>query len=143
MARLLLVAPTCNGEDVGEAWVAYQWARRLGERHDVTLLTYHKKGATPASRQLSNVKIVEWSEPPVLGRAERLNSILKPGYIPFYYRARRWIRQALTDGMRFDIVHQPVPVAMRYPSPAANLGLPLVIGPVGGGLNTPGICWRG
>ncbi|MEK1893295.1 MAG: glycosyltransferase family 4 protein [Rhizobium sp.] len=137
MARLLLVAPTCNGEDVGEAWVAYQWARRLGERHDVTLLTYHKKGATPASRQLSNVKIVEWSEPPVFGRAERLNSILKPGYIPFYYRARRWIRQALTDGMRFDIVHQPVPVAMRYPSPAANLGLPLVIGPVGGGLNTP------
>ncbi len=137
MAKLLLVAPTCNGEDVGEAWVAYQWARRLGDRHEVTLLTYHKKGATPVSRQLNNVKIVEWSEPPILGRAERLNSILKPGYVPFYYRARRWIRQALSDGVRFDIVHQPVPVAMRYPSPAANLGLPLVIGPVGGGLSTP------
>ncbi|KQV70490.1 glycosyltransferase [Rhizobium sp. Root1220] len=86
---------------------------------------------------MSNIRIVEWSEPPILGRAERLNSILKPGYVPFYYRARRWIRQALKDGIRFDVVHQPVPVAMRYPSPAANLGLPLVIGPVGGGLNTP------
>lgn len=137
MAKLLLVAPTCNGEDVGEAWVAYQWARRLGDRHDVTLLTYYKKGATPVSQQLTNVKIVEWREPPMLGRAERLNSILKPGYVPFYYRARRWIRQAISDGVRFDIVHQPVPVAMRYPSPAANLGLPLVIGPVGGGLPTP------
>lgn len=137
MAKLLLVAPTCNGEDIGEASIAYQWAYRLGERHDVTLLTYNKRGATPASRQLTNVNVIEWREPPLLGKAERLNSILKPAYIPFYVRARRWIRKALAEGKRFDLVHQPVPVAMRYPSPAANLGLPLVIGPVGGGLTSP------
>ena len=80
---------------------------------------------------------MEWTEPPLLGRAERLNSILKPGYVPFYFRARRWIRKALASGHHFDLVHQPVPVAMRYPSPAAGLGLPLVIGPVGGGLSSP------
>jgi glycosyltransferase involved in cell wall biosynthesis len=137
MAKLLLVAPTCDGDDVGEAWVAYQWARRLGERHDVTLLTYHKRGARPAAQQLSGMKVVEWTEPPLLGRAERLNSMLKPGYVPFYFHARRWIRQAITEGQRFDLVHQPVPVAMRYPSPAAGLGIPLVIGPVGGGLSSP------
>jgi glycosyltransferase involved in cell wall biosynthesis len=137
MLRLLLVAPTCDGEDVGEAWVAHQWASRLAERHDVTLLTYHKRGATPASKQLSGLKIVEWTEPPFLGRAERLNSMLKPGYVPFYYRARRWIRTALAEGQRFDVVHQPVPVAMRYPSPTAGLGIPFVIGPVGGGLSSP------
>jgi glycosyltransferase involved in cell wall biosynthesis len=137
MARLLLVAPTCNGEDVGEAWVAYQWARRLGERHDVTLLTYHKRGARPATQQLPGMKVVEWTEPPLLGRAERLNSMLKPGYVPFYFRARKWIRQAIAEGQHFDLVHQPVPVAMRYPSPAAGLGIPFVIGPVGGGLSSP------
>ncbi|TKT80273.1 glycosyltransferase family 4 protein [Aquamicrobium sp. LC103] len=135
--KLLLVAPTCNGDDVGEAWVAYQWARRLGERHDVTLLTYHKRGARPAAEQLPGMRVVEWTEPPLLGRAERLNSMLKPGYVPFYWRARKWIRHALAEGERFDLVHQPVPVAMRYPSPAAGLGLPLVIGPVGGGLSSP------
>ncbi|ASY65965.1 glycosyl transferase group 1 (plasmid) [Sinorhizobium sojae CCBAU 05684] len=137
MARILLVAPTCNGEDVGEAWVASQWAQQLGKRHDVTLLTYHKRGATPAAAQLTGIDVVEWSEPPLLGRAERLNSILKPAYVPFYFRARHWIRKALASGERFDLVHQPVPVAMRYPSPAAKLGLPLVIGPVGGGLLSP------
>jgi glycosyltransferase involved in cell wall biosynthesis len=137
VARILLVAPTCNGEDVGEAWVAFQWARRLAERHDLTLLTYRKRGAMPVAQQLIGVNVVEWKEPPLIGRAERLNSILKPGYVPFYCRARRWIRKALEAGERFDLVHQPVPVAMRYPSPAAKLGLPLVIGPVGGGLPSP------
>lgn len=137
MAKILLVAPTCNGEDVGEAWVASQWARKLSERHDVTLLTYSKRGAKPASEQLTGLRIVEWQEPPLLGRAERLNSLMKPAYVPFYIRARRWLIAALKSGERFDIVHQPVPVAMRYPSPAAKLGLPLVIGPVGGGLSTP------
>lgn len=137
MAKILLVAPTCNGEDVGEAWVASQWARRLAERHDITLLTYCKRGAKPAKQQLPGMRVVEWLEPPLLGRAERLNSIMKPGYVPFYFRARRWIAKALEGGEHFDVVHQPVPVAMRYPSPAANLGLPLVIGPLGGGLSTP------
>ena len=137
MLKLLLVAPTCNGEDVGEAWVAHQWARRLGERHDVTLLTYHKRGARPAAEQLSGLRVVEWVEPPLLGRAERLNSMLKPAYVPFYIHARRWIRQELANGQHFDIAHQPVPVAMRYPSPLAGLGIPFVIGTVGGGLSTP------
>src|SRR5690606_26038144 len=137
MVRLLLIAPTCDGEDVGEAWVAYQWARRLGERHDVTLVTYHKRGKTPAARQLPHMRVVEWTEPPLVGRAERLNSMLKPAYIPFYWRARSWIRRALAAGEHFDLAHQPVPVAMRYPSPVAALGLPFVIGPVGGGLSSP------
>ncbi|MXN46298.1 glycosyltransferase [Shinella kummerowiae] len=137
MARVLLIAPTCNGEDVGEAWVAFQWARRLAERHDVTLLTYHKRGARPAAEQLPAMRVIEWCEPPLLGRAERLNSLMKPAYLPFYLHARRWIRQALARGERFDLVHQPVPVAMRYPSPAAGFALPLLIGPVGGSLPSP------
>jgi len=135
--KLLLIAPTCDGEDVGEAWVAYQWARHLADRHDVTLLTYHKRGRRSAAEQLPGVRVVEWTEPPVLGRAERLNSMLKPGYVPFHLRTRRWIRTALDRGERFDVAHQPVPVAMRYPSPLAGLGIPYVVGPVGGSLDSP------
>jgi glycosyltransferase involved in cell wall biosynthesis len=136
MLRLLLIAP-CDGEDIGEAWVAFQWARRLADRHDVTLLSYYKRGHTPAARQLPGVRVVEWAEPPVLGRAERLNSMLKPGYLPFYLRARKWIRQRLAAGEKFDLCFQPVPVAMRYPSPVAGLGIPFIIGPVGGSLPSP------
>lgn len=134
---MLLIAPTCDEEDVGEAWVAYQWARHLAARHDVTVLTYHKRGRIPASRQLPGVRVVEWAEPRALGSAERLNSMLKPGYVPFYVRARRWVRGASARGERFDLAHQPVPVAMRYPSPVAGLGIPFLMGPVGGSLQSP------
>jgi glycosyltransferase involved in cell wall biosynthesis len=133
----MLIAPTINRDDVGEAWVAYQWAHRLSERHDVTLLTYNKSGQVPASEQIPGARVIEWDEPGVLSRAERLNSMLKPGYVPFFLRARRWIKRAHANGERFDIAHQPVPVAMRYPSPVTGLGIPYVIGPVGGSLESP------
>lgn len=137
MLKLLLIAPTCDAQDVGEAFVGYQWVRQLAARHEVTVLTYHKHGVLPLSRQVPGIRIIEWAEPPGLGRAERLNSMLKPGYVAFYARARRWIRSALARGERFDLAHQPVPVAVRYPSPVAGLGIPFVLGPVGGSLTSP------
>jgi glycosyltransferase involved in cell wall biosynthesis len=134
---ILMIAPACDGEDVGEAWVAFQWAKLLSERFQLTLLTTYKRGHTPSSRQLPGVRVVEWEEPAGVGRFERLNSLMQPGYVPFYIRARRWIRRRLASGERFDIAHQVVPVAMRYPSPASELGIPLVVGPVGGSLESP------
>lgn len=135
--RLLLVAPTVDPTDVGEAWVGWQWASRLAERHELTLLTYRKRGRPSVVDRLPHARVIEWVEPPMLGSAERLNSLLKPAYVPFYFKARRWIGQALTRGERFDIAHQPLPVAMRYPSPLRDAGLPYVLGPVGGGLQSP------
>lgn len=137
MLKLLLIAPTCDAHDVGEAWVAYEWVRQMACRHEVTVLTYYKQGRTPLSHQLPNVRAIEWAEPRGLGRAERLNSMLKPAYVPYYIRARQWIRAALARGERFDVAHQPVPVAARYPSPVVGMGIPFVIGPIGGSLKSP------
>ncbi|MCK1619034.1 glycosyltransferase [Bradyrhizobium sp. 159] len=137
MSKLLLIAPTCDNQDVGEAWVAFQWTSRLAKRFEVTLLTYHKRDRTPVSKQLTGLRVIEWCEPMLVGRAERLNSMLKPGYLPFYFKARRWIRSALANGERFDLAYQPVPVAMRYPSPLVGLGIPYIVGPVGGSLESP------
>lgn len=135
--RLLLVAPTCDGDDVGESWVTFQWVRRLADRHDVTVLTYAKRSARPLSEQLTNARVVEWLEPRVVGRFERFNSMLNPGYVPFYLRARRWIHEATTRGDHFDLGHQLAPVALRYPSPLAGTGIPYILGPVGGSLTSP------
>ena len=93
--RILMIAPACDGEDVGEAWVAFQWAKLASERFDLTLLTTYKRGHTPPGRQLPGVRVIEWEEPPGVGRFERLNSLMQPGYAPFYLRARRWIKQRL------------------------------------------------
>jgi len=135
--KIVMIAPACDGEDVGEAWVAFQWANLASARFDLTLLTTFKRGHTPMTRQLPGARVIEWEEPPGVGRFERLNSLMQPGYVPFYLRTRRWIRRQIASGERFDIAHQVVPVAMRYPSPAAGLGIPLVMGPVGGSLESP------
>jgi glycosyltransferase involved in cell wall biosynthesis len=137
VAKLLVIAPGCDKEDVGESWVGYQWVHRLARNHQVTLLSYYKRGKLPPSRQLAGVRVVDWPEPPLVGRMERLNSMLKPGYPPFHIRARRWLRGAMAAGERFDLAYQPVPVAMRYPCPAAGSGIPYVLGPVGGSLASP------
>ena len=91
--KVVMIAPACDGEDIGEAWVAFQWARMLSEKYDLTLLTTYKRGHTPSAVQLPGVRVIEWQEPPGVNRFERLNSLLQPGYLPFYVRARRWLRR--------------------------------------------------
>lgn len=135
--KLLLLTSGCDGTDVGEAWSAFQWVSRLAARHDVTLLTYRKRNRESAVGQLPEARVIEWLDVPIVGRWDRFNSMLKPGYVAFYLGARRWIKRRLAEGESFDLAHQISPLALRYPSPAAALGLPLVIGPLGGSLNTP------
>ena len=38
---------------------------------------------------------------------------------------------------RIDLVHQPIPVSPRYPSMMTKLGVPVVIGPMNGGMEYP------
>ena len=134
---VLALAPACDGTDVGEAWCAHQWVTCLADRADVTLLTMNKKGRLAPSMQLPGIEVIEWDDLPLVHRWERFNSMLKPGYVAYYLRARPWIRAALDGGRHFDVAHQFTPIALRYPSPAASLGIPLVIGPLAGSLDTP------
>jgi glycosyltransferase involved in cell wall biosynthesis len=135
--KVILISSCCDGTDVGEAWVSFQWARCLAERCDLTVLTYRKRDKPPAGPQLPGVRVVEWLDLPAVGKWERFNSMLKPGYVSFYLWARRWIKGRLRVGERFDLVHQITPVSLRYPSPAAGLGIPLVLGPHAGSIETP------
>jgi len=137
MMSVVLVAPTIDGDDVGEALVAHNWALLLSERVDLTILTYRKRGFAPIREQIPRARVIEWTEPRGIGRLERFNSLFKPAYFVFYWRARRWLMRAKARGEHFDIGHQVAPVAMRYPSPFPGTGVPFVIGPVGGSLESP------
>ena len=135
--KVLAIAPYCDGTDVGEAWCAFQWVKNLADRTDVTLLTLRRQGWSPAAEQLPHVKVIEFDDLATISRFERINSMLKPGYLTFYLRARKWILAALANGQSFDIAHQFTPIALRYPSPLSGLSIPYVIGPLGGSLDTP------
>lgn len=135
--KLLLVAPTADPDAVGESWLAFQWVRRLADRHDVTVLSYYQRSKRPLADSLPGVRVIEWREPPLVGRHERFSAMLNPGYLPFCWQARRWIRRAVAAGESFDVGHQVAPVSLRYESPLAGTGVPYVIGPVGGSLSSP------
>jgi glycosyltransferase involved in cell wall biosynthesis len=121
--------------------MGYQWISRLAEHCDMTLLTLRHPGHMPASTQLANMRVIEWNGFPDLSRWPRANSTLKPWYPLFYLRARRWIKSAIRRGERFDLMHHLMPLALRFPSPCARMGIPYLIGPLAGSLATPpGMC---
>lgn len=134
---VLLIAYRCDATDVSESWAAHRWARGLAERVDLTVLTTHRAGRPSPASQLPGVRVIEWAEGARPKRLERLDSMMKPGYGRFARRVRRWVKDALARGERFDVAHQVSPLALRYASPVRGLGIPYVMGPVGGSLSTP------
>lgn len=135
--KVALLSPGFDGTDVGEAFVAFKWAEALAREVDLTLFALQREGRPPLAEQLPGARVVTWREPSVLLRAERLNAMLKPAWPLLFSKVRRWMRAAAARGEIFDIAHQIMPLPPRYPSPFRGLGLPYVLGPVGGALPTP------
>lgn len=137
MKKVLIACPQCDGQDVGENLCGFEWTSRLAREADVTLLTLRFPGHEAPSKQLKGVRVVEWGAKPYLASRPRVNSTVKPWYPHFYYQARRWTKAALQGGEQFDLLHQIMPMATRYPSPFSGLEVPFILGPVGGGVATP------
>lgn len=135
--KVLLLSPGFDGTDVGEAYVSFKWAESLASQVDLTVLAFQRHDRLALAKQLPDVEVVTWPEPKVFRRAERFNAMLKPAYGLLYAQARKWIRSQQRCGRSFDIAHQLMPQAARYPSPFTGLGIPYVIGPLGGSLTTP------
>lgn len=135
--KVALLSPGIDGTDVGEAFVAFKWAEALSREVDLTLLALQRQGRPPLAEQLPNARVVTWNEPSVLLRSERLNAMLKPAWPLLFSKVRRWMRAAAARGESFDIAHQIMPLPPRYPCPFQGLGVPYVLGPVGGALPTP------
>ncbi|MEQ9038454.1 MAG: glycosyltransferase family 4 protein [Silicimonas sp.] len=135
--KVLLIAPNVDATDVGEAFVAYQWAATLSELVDVTVLAFQRPDRPCLKSQLPRANVVTWTEPAWARRNERLNAMLKPAWPVFSRRVRVWMHEAARRGEHFDIAHQLMPQAARYASPLRHFDVPYVIGPLGGTLDTP------
>lgn len=135
--HVLLIAPNIDGTDVGEAFVAFKWAEALCGLVDLTVLSFERPGRKALASQLPGARVVSWSEPSWALRYERLNSMLIPAWPVFCGHVRNWIKAEKAAGNIFDVAHQLMPQAARYASPLTRSGIPHVIGPLGGGLDTP------
>jgi glycosyltransferase involved in cell wall biosynthesis len=135
--KVLLIAPFFDRTVPGESWCTYKWVRGISEKCDATVLTTHSFDWNPVDSPAPARAIVNWEFRPLSGRMARLGYELKPQYMGFYLRARRWIKAERRRGWSFDLVHQVNPVAVRYPSPVVGLGVTYLTGPHAGSLPTP------
>lgn len=135
--HVLLLAPHYDKCGVGEALSTYKWVEGISGKLQSTVLTSHYKEWDACCSPTSAAETVNWIEPRLPRLFERFTREVYPGYPIYFARTRRWIKDRLEKGVRFDLVHQISPIALRYPSPAARLGIPLVMGPLGGSLPNP------
>ena len=133
---ILLLAPYCDPDDVGEAYCAFHWVKAIASRSNVTLLTMTRPG-NRIHEALPNVQVQSIDEPPIYRRHERLNAMAKLSYPTFYRWAKKVIGQKLKAGDLFDLAHQLSPFSMRHLSPLRHFDIPYVLGPMAGGLPTP------
>jgi glycosyltransferase involved in cell wall biosynthesis len=135
--NLLILSESVDRHGTSEPYVAFKWVEALGQAHNVTLLTQDLHLRRPAAPQLPHVRVVSWEEPALLARVQTIRGMVKPGWPLLARHARRWIREELAQGRRFDLAHQITPIALRHASPFRHFDMPYVIGPVGGMLSTP------
>lgn len=135
--KVLMITWACDLEDVSEPSVAARWVTEISKDHDVTLIAVSRPDRYGCvQKQFPNLDVIEWCDIRVPKFLERFRAIVKPGYLPFYIRARRFLKRLVAE-KKFDVIHHLSPFAWRYPSPATGLGVPVVRGPVAGGLKTP------
>jgi glycosyltransferase involved in cell wall biosynthesis len=135
--RILVITWACDLDDISEPEISARWVQQLSLDHDITLFSVSRPdryGCVTA--QFPELEVIEWQDIKVPAALERFRAIVKPGFLPYYIKARRFLKQLLRD-RQFDVVHHLSPFSWRYPSPAAGLGVPLVRGPLAGGLKTP------
>ena len=135
--KVLLIAPNVDGTDVGEAFVAYKWAEALSQIVSLTVLSFERPGRRALADQLPKARVVTWPEPAIARAHERFNAMAKPAYPIFARKVRTWLAADLAAGGSYDITHQLMPQAARYPCPLRHFDIPYVIGPLGGALSTP------
>ncbi len=132
--RVFMIMPHVSREAIGEAFSGFKWAEALSSRVNLTVAALEREGHTPVGEQLPLAEVVTWPEPWLFRKQTLFRSMAKPQWPFFAWHVRRLLKR---QAKRFDIAHQFLPMAMRYSTPLRGFGLPYVIGPLGGGLETP------
>jgi len=135
--KILLLTWACDIEDVSEPEIVSKWVREIAKDHEVTLFSVSRPDRYGCvKKQFPELDVIEWKDISVPQRLEKFRSVAKPGYVPYYFKARRFLKKYLATN-HFDVIHHITPLAWRFPSPAGGLGVPLIRGPIEGGLPTP------
>lgn len=151
MKRILLSAYQCAPGAGSVSQIGWEWYSRLSQTMHVTLATHirNRVALEAAGAPLPNTEIVyidtEWLAGPLYGASKRIFRgsehavFLISSFDFFVYDAAlvRHARKMMRDGAQWDLVHAVTPVSPSSFTRLSRLGLPVVRGPLNGGLRTP------
>lgn len=145
--RVLIVAEHASAQYGGEAALPLQYYRILRKRGISAWMVVHERTRAelsqlfPQDRNIIYVADTIWHR--ILWQLHR--------FLPqrlFYFTVgmvmrlltqlkQRQIIRDLLQKERIDIIHQPIPVSPKEPSMIFGMGVPVVIGPMNGGMDYP------
>jgi glycosyltransferase involved in cell wall biosynthesis len=145
--RILLSAYACEPGKGSEPGVGWNWAietARLG--HDVWVITRANNRSTieasPEAAALPTLHFAYVDLPPAIRWFKQGNRGVQLYYLLWQVAAYR-LAHRLIQQHAFDYVHHITFVTVRQPSFMGLLGLPFILGPIGGGESTPSRLRRG
>lgn len=146
--RVLIVAEHASARFGGEAILPLHWFRLLRARGLPARLIVHERTRAELDEALADhrdaIEYVAdgWFQRALWRAGEWLPRRLAEATLGVAMRwstQRRALRRvrALVAAGAVDVVHQPIPVSPKEPSLLAGLGVPVVIGPMNGGMDYP------
>ncbi|WP_292444859.1 glycosyltransferase family 4 protein [Methylibium sp.] len=145
--RLLIVAEHASAQFGGEAALALHYFRVFRQRGMAVWLVTHARRREELTGLFPSEQRIHYIEDTPLHRLmHRLGSKL-PTRIAFFTLgfvsrlstqvAQRQVVRRLVAEAGIDVVHQPMPVSPREPSMMFGFGVPVLIGPMNGGMDYP------
>lgn len=138
--RVLLSCFACSPLWGSEPGVGWRWLVELAKRHDVVLIThaYFREHMEPVlvANPIPGLKEVHYFAPNAFGAHphKQLNSRLF--YIWWQWHLQGLVKQLLKT-RSFDLFHHLTWGTFRFPTFLGRKGVPLVMGPLGGGEVAP------
>ena len=145
--RVLIAAEHASARFGGEAALPLHYFRVMRKRGIPVWLVTHARTRDELAALYPNDPNIVYIEDTAWHRAmwrlgQRLPDAISYVTTGFLSRlstqlAQRRIVKAMVRERRIDVVHQPMPVSPREPSMLYGFGVPVVIGPMNGGMDYP------
>jgi glycosyltransferase involved in cell wall biosynthesis len=149
--RVLLAAYQCGPAMGSVSQIGWEWYQRLSRQTSVTLLTHvrNRPALEAAGAPLADSEVVyvdtEWLARPLFGIARKIfrsseHAVFMFASLDFFAYDRQalaLIRQRMAQCERWDVIHAVTPVTTVAASRLYLLGIPVILGPLNSGLDTP------
>jgi glycosyltransferase involved in cell wall biosynthesis len=146
--KILIVAEHASAAFGGEALIPYQYFKSLREvGAEVYLLVHERTRDELLAAFPGDIERIHFVADSAINRwCWRLGKFMPNRLAVFTVGAlshfvtqvrQRRCAQALIEARRVDIVHEPIPVSPKLPSMMFGLQVPLVVGPLNGGMEYP------